>query len=140
MLLEAKGTGETGGHTPRKTNSREDNALKHFARPMLLSPLLQPASTRRASFCYVPLLLPVVPGMGYPFTRIANTGIDRLPITSRKTRQRHAKDRESEYRVPKTRAASNINEYAADKGIFRADIDEDDSVIARVEFTLWDDS
>lgn len=33
---ESRTTGETGGHTLRKTNSREDNALKHFARPMLL--------------------------------------------------------------------------------------------------------
>lgn len=36
MLSKSRTTGETGGHTPRKTNSREDNALKHFARPMLL--------------------------------------------------------------------------------------------------------
>lgn len=33
---ESRTTSETGGHTLRKTNSREDNALKHFARPMLL--------------------------------------------------------------------------------------------------------
>lgn len=96
MLSGARRTGETGGHTPRKTNSREDNALKHFARPMLLSPLCVAA-------CFEPAARPMLRYLsirnrepGYLFgAGKARLKIDRLPITSRKTREPHAPARNS---------------------------------------------
>ena len=105
MLSGARRTGETGGHTPRKTNSREDNALKHFARPMLLSPLCvcvracvcvclcaccNLLRTRPALRYYAPRSKPGDPGYLFGAGK-ARLKIDRLPITSRKTRGRHAR-------------------------------------------------